>query len=198
MDIKSLSSRQVRWAQKLSKYYFQIDYWQGKANRPADALSRFPQRSSDKEEKLQAENTQIFHCLQTSLTGASLSGLSLSPDLSPLHQVLICRTYICPQLCKFWTNLQAKLADEHLYRASIRGMSLKLPELQESDKEVQCIRTAEPQDEYKEIDGVLHYQRLSFVPEVIQTKIINRHHNNPLAGHFGVDKTRELISWKYY
>ncbi len=39
MDKKSLSSRQVRWAQELSKYYFQIDYQQGKANRAADALS---------------------------------------------------------------------------------------------------------------------------------------------------------------
>ena len=26
MDTKSLSSKQVRWAQKLSYYYFQIDY----------------------------------------------------------------------------------------------------------------------------------------------------------------------------
>ena len=27
---------------------------------------------------------------------------------------------------------------------------------------------------------------------------MNRHHNNPLAGHFGVEKTRELIAQKYY
>ena len=27
MDIKNLSSRQVRWAQELSKYNFRIDYW---------------------------------------------------------------------------------------------------------------------------------------------------------------------------
>ncbi len=26
MDTKSLSSRQVRWAQELSRYYFRIDY----------------------------------------------------------------------------------------------------------------------------------------------------------------------------
>ena len=39
METKSLSSRQVRWAQKLSCYHFQIDYRQGKANGAADALS---------------------------------------------------------------------------------------------------------------------------------------------------------------
>ena len=38
MDIKSLSSRQVRWAQKLSRYYFQIDYCQGNANGATNLL----------------------------------------------------------------------------------------------------------------------------------------------------------------
>ena len=101
MDTKSLSSRQVRWAQELSRYHFRIDYRQGKANGAADALSRFPQRSLDEEEKLRAENTQILHCLQSSLTRASLSGLilsglSTSAKLLPLHQVLICSTHVFP------------------------------------------------------------------------------------------------------
>ena len=49
MDTKSLSSRQVRWAQELSRYHFRIDYHQGKANAAADALSHFPQRSQSRE-----------------------------------------------------------------------------------------------------------------------------------------------------
>ncbi len=55
MDTKSLSSRQVRWAQELSRYHFRIDYCQGKANAAADALSRFPQRSQAEENDLRAE-----------------------------------------------------------------------------------------------------------------------------------------------
>ena len=103
MDTKSLSSRQVRWAQELSRYHFQIDYRQGKANTAADALSRFPQRSQDEKNELQAENGQILHRLQNSLTNASLAGLNLSASsssslLSYLHQVFICRTYVLPQL----------------------------------------------------------------------------------------------------
>ena len=39
MDTKSLSSRQVRWAQELSRYHFRINYRQGKANGAADTLS---------------------------------------------------------------------------------------------------------------------------------------------------------------
>ena len=45
---------------------------------------------------------------------------------------------------------------------------------------------------------MLHYQRLPFVPEIIRTKLISRHHDNPLAGHFSINKTRELIGRKYY
>ena len=82
MDTKSLSSRQVYWAQELSWYHFQIDYCQSKANAAADALSRFSQRSQDKEEELRAENGQILHRLQNSLTSANLASLSA---LSHLH-----------------------------------------------------------------------------------------------------------------
>ena len=52
MDMKSLSSRQVCWAQELSRYHFWINYCQGKANGAANTLFRFPQRSQDKKEKL--------------------------------------------------------------------------------------------------------------------------------------------------
>ena len=42
IDIKSLSSRQVWWVQEISRYYFWINYHQGKANAAADAFSHFP------------------------------------------------------------------------------------------------------------------------------------------------------------
>ena len=74
---------------------------------------------------------------------------------------------------------------------------MRLAKLQESDKEAQKVR-AEGRDGYEEIDGVLHHQGLPFVPEVIRTELISRHHDDPLAGHFGIDKTRELIGRKYY
>ena len=63
MDTKSLSSRQVRWAQKLSCYHFRIDYCQGKANGAVNALSQYPQRSAKEENTLRAENIKILHRL---------------------------------------------------------------------------------------------------------------------------------------
>ena len=63
MDIKSLSSRQVHWAQELSQYHFRIDYRQGKANGAANALLRYPQRSAEEENTLRAKNVKILHRL---------------------------------------------------------------------------------------------------------------------------------------
>ena len=166
MDTKSLSSRQVRWAQELSRYHFRIDYRQGKANGAADALSCFPQRNQAEEDELRTENIRILHKLQSSLTNASLSSLSTSVELSPLHQVLICGTYVLPQLRQFWDNIRSELTNEGPYKVSIGGMRLRLAELQESDEEARRIK-AEGLNEYEELDGILYHQGLPFVPEAI-------------------------------
>ena len=63
MDMKSLSSKQVCWAQKLSFYHFWIDYSQGKANGVAYALSQYPQQSAEEEKILWAENVKILYRL---------------------------------------------------------------------------------------------------------------------------------------
>ena len=63
MNTKNLSSRQVCWAQKLSCYYFLIDYRQGKANGTANALFWYSQQSTEEEVILYVENVKIFYCL---------------------------------------------------------------------------------------------------------------------------------------
>ena len=195
METKSLSSRQVRWAQELSRYHFRIDYCQGKANGAADALSQCPQRSAEEEKTLRSENVKIFHRLQSSL--AKVSGLSTS-RLSPFHQILICGTNVLPRLNEFKDTLQAELNREGPYNASIGAMRLRLQELQETNSEAQKIRATELQEGWEEVDRVLHHQGLPYVPEIIRSEVISRHHDDPLAGHFGIDKTRELVGRKYY
>ena len=43
-----------------------------------------------------------------------------------------------------------------------------------------------------------HHLDLSYIPEIIQTELISRHHNDLLASHFGMKKTWELLPRKYY
>ena len=121
MDTKSLSSRQVYWAQELSCYHFQIDYRQGNANGAANALSWYPQQSTKEEEAFHTKNVKIFHRLQLSL--AKVSGLSTS-CLSPLHQILIYGITVFPLLRQFSNSLQSKIAQDSPYIANIEGMRL--------------------------------------------------------------------------
>ena len=76
-------------------------------------------------------------------------------------------------------------------------MRLWLQELQETDFEAQKLRQ-QGRKGYEEVNGVLHHQGLSFVSEAIQIELISRHHDDPLAGHFGMEKTCELLARKYY
>ena len=47
-------------------------------------------------------------------------------------------------------------------------MSLRLSELQELDQEAQELKSKEQlSDGWEDIDGVLHHQRLLFIPKVI-------------------------------
>ena len=143
IETKSLSSRQVRWAQKLFRYHFWIDYYQGKANKADDALSRYPQQGAKKEETLRAKNVKILHRLQSLLakvSGFSASQLS-SSQLSPLHQIFICGITVFPQLCQFWNFLQNEIALESSY-TNIRDMRLRLPELEEKDEKAKAFRAA--------------------------------------------------------
>ena len=76
-------------------------------------------------------------------------------------------------------------------------MRLKLAELQESDKEAQKIR-AKGLNGYKKLDKILHHQKLPFISEVIWTEPISQHHDNFLTRYFGINKTKDFVSQKYY
>ena len=46
-----------------------------------------------------------------------------------------------------------------------------------------------PEKGWEDIDWVLHHQGLPHVPKIIRTELISRHHDDLLAGHFGIEKT---------
>ena len=80
-------------------------------------------------------------------------------------------------------------------------MRLGLAKLRKSDAEAQKIKTKELKEglgKYINVDRVLEHQGLSFVPEIIQTKLISYYHDNSLIGHFAINKIRKLINRKYY
>ena len=59
-----------------------------------------------------------------------VSASALAPTTSPRStEVLICGTYVLPQLCLFWETFWTELADKKSYKASIGGKRLRLVEL---------------------------------------------------------------------
>lgn len=200
INIQSLSFRRVWWAQKLSWYYFQIDYYQEKTNGAADALSCFFQKKQSKKKEFCTENTQIFHSLQISQTNASILDFSFfNPGLTPHYQVLICSTHVLPQLCQFCITLRGELADKKSYQANIGGIRLRLEELQVADKQAMKIREEKlGRQDWENINGMLYHQRLPYLLKIIRTEFISWHYNNPLASYFIVEKIRELVTQKYY
>ena len=47
--------------------------------------------------------------------------------------------------------------------------------------------------DWQDIKGILHYQSLFYVPEIICTKLISRYYNDLLAGHFSIEKIQKLV-----
>ena len=87
-------------------------------------------------------------------------------SLLPQHLVLISGTYALPPLRCFWNDLWTGLADEQSYKTNIDNMRLRLQELQEDNRKAQKLGQQRANN-YKEIDDILHYQSLPFVPKAI-------------------------------
>ncbi len=77
-------------------------------------------------------------------------------------------------------------------------MRIRLLELQDDNKEAKKLRLEGLSEGCEDMEDVLYYQGLPYVPKVICFKLISRHHDNSLIGHFGIEKIRELITRKYY
>ena len=85
------------------------------------------------------------------------------------------------------------------YQVSIGAMRLRLSELQENDKETKLLKdSADLPEGWENVEGVLQYQGLPYILEIIRSEVISRHHDDLLVEHFGIDKIRELVGRKYY
>ncbi len=78
--------------------------------------------------------------LRLSASEMSVPGMK-QQVLSPLYQLLICGTVVLPQLHQFWNTIQSELADKGPYTASIESMRMRLPELQDDDKDAMKLRS---------------------------------------------------------
>ena len=113
----------------------------------------------------------------------------------------------CKQLVpRFVANVMA--ASETAYDPSSKPAYELIKALQQEDALVQQWKAGEAKGTRKKDAGawtmdsqnLLNYNGKLYVPNEasVRQELLKRHHDDPLAGHFGVAKTTELMSRKYF
>lgn len=63
---------------------------------------------------------------------------------------------------------------------------MRFCELHDDNKEVKKIRIEGLSERWKNIEKIFYYWGLLYIPQIICFTLVNRHHNNLLAGHFEI------------
>lgn len=170
---RPLTGRIGRWALHLADYNFKIQHISGAKNPRADALSRRADY-----QKLSPTPSAIIKPEQLILAPTTLN-LASTLDFSsaiPLSQDLM------EDLKKAYTKDPFTLDTINTLTSNQLDKPDKLKHFSISDS------------------GLLLFNNLIYLPrdKNIQHAIFQQHHDNPLAGHGGEDKTFSLITRKYY
>ena len=125
-----------------------------------------------------------------------------------MFKVLITGTVASQKVKNIWSNISNSLLQESPH-ATKGTVIAHLPELQQEDPMARAVRkelatpnvnvySGQSGEPWSEVEGVLHYDGKPYIPEALRTDLLERNHDDPLAGHFGVERTLELLSRKYY
>lgn len=68
-------------------------------------------------------------------------------------------------------------------------MTIRLPKLQDNNKEAKKMRSEELLNDREDIREIFYYQGFLYISKIMCSKLISRHHNNSLVGHFGIKNT---------
>ena len=168
---RSLNRRQARWAEFLAGYEFEIVYRPGQRNGKADALSRRHDFRPEKGENDLRNIKSVIRPDQFILGTSSLTSVSA--------QSFRDRIIECLQTDDFFLSVSKYLDDQTLERppevnARLNSLSVK--------------------------NNVLLRDGKLYVPdnESLRLDIFRKCHDSPAAGHYGHQKTFELVSRNFW
>jgi transposase InsO family protein len=164
-----LNRRQARWASELADFHFTISHIPGTRN-PADAPSRRPDFTPQEgDERLNAQLQVLLgpDRLDKELTSKYFSESNTAPTrtVAPVTFASLPANPLLEDLKRAWET------DEELRTAIEKG-----------DKD------------FLYADTLYYYRDKLFVPYSLRTRVVEEHHDHPVAGHYGSAKTHELIS----
>ena len=157
-------------------------------------------------------------CLMRAMSGESLDDASgpTGSHHGEIWKIITCGTLVVPKVKAYWSSLRNSLAQrESPYtQPASRGVLERLPELQQVDEVAITVRkrlatlkdsdvsgtqeVAPSSEPWSDSDHCLFHEGKAYIPASLRGEILELNHDDPLAGHFGKDKTIELVSRKYY
>ena len=183
-ETKVYNRRQARWAEKLSKFDFKIVFRPGKEGGKPDALSRRPDYAEEAKHDNQAltflHPNQVDTSALDSLTRiVELAAVALQSEVGTnveLKQAILDTLPTDPQIGEYLPYLQD-------------------PTINRDDE------TAEFLEPFTiDSEGLILHNGLVYIPmsNPIKLQILQSCHDGKVAGHWGQDKTFELVSREYY
>lgn len=177
---RPLSERQVRYSERLSKFNPQLVYRPGVQNGAADALSRMHTTADSPEE------------------GEGSTPLALLPKPKVLQDVdfLSPLTTVSLQPVQLTVPLQTDAPDDIVHRIQASYKQDELTQTLVDD----LTRDPAAHTDYALDQQLLFHKGLLLVPDDddIRRDILAHCHDDPAAGHFGLQKTFELVNRTFY
>ena len=156
------------------------------------------------------DNRQVLHQLQTALRSGSVLNEAAKVVKSVTHGVvdegpgadawdawttLCCGSVYCGYNYNISVVRALEAINEGAYTAVSSGLHELLRPLLSSDPFACEVRrrlatSNAGSSDWDDTDGVLKYQGRMYLPAVIRSDLLARNHDDPLAGHFGVEDTR--------
>ena len=193
MTTKILNRRQARWAEFLANYDFVLVHIQGSKN-PVDG----PSRRLDYMENVEIPIGILIpqsalrklqpHELQPTTTSCSCANITSQSSTDPPS------TSTASLLRAYWNSIGVNINTTP--EASLRSRFISALE---KDSLAQKYHE-NPPTPWSWQDGLLLHDNLIYIPhdDALHVELMKIHHDDPLAGHYGVAKTFELLSRNYY
>ena len=182
---KMLTRRQARWAERLSDFDFKVVYRKGGSNGKADALSRRSEyRPGEGGGGHENQPVQTFFKPGQLVVDDPME-LDGDPEVMP---VVSKASLAALTAVRFKTE----------FLGQVRQAASEDDEYGETRKALQKEGITMWKGNLSLKDGLLYYKDRLWVPAKLRLQVAQTEHDSKIAGHFGQDKTGELLTRNFY
>jgi transposase InsO family protein len=171
-----LNRRQTRWAEELKQYNFVLLYRKGTSNAKADILSRCPAFTSREGGTTSATNQEMLDKEQWLEVGA------MELENANVDSISIAALDIEQLLPEAKERIKEKALLDKQYRKLCK----------------QVVSEGNIDKNFTIKDDILCWKNRIYVPEGLRQAVMRSEHDSKIAGHFGRERTMELLSRNFY